>query len=58
MAIAINEHSFSTGSLPVSSFVRPSRIFTANKNIVIRKAGTLKSDVHDQVVESILKILR
>jgi mRNA interferase MazF len=58
VAIAINEHSFSTGSLPVSSFVRPSRIFTANKNIVIRKAGTLKSDVHDLVVESIIKILR
>lgn len=49
---------FENGSLPVSSNIRPSRIFTADKNIVIRKAGNLKTTVFNQVVEILIKILK
>jgi mRNA interferase MazF len=31
------------GSLPSESFIRPSRIFTADKNIIIRKTGRIKN---------------
>ena len=42
VALAISD--FVEGSLQVSSFIRPSRIFTADKNIIMCKAGKVKKD--------------
>jgi mRNA interferase MazF len=56
-AIAIDNSSFSNGSLPLSSYIRPARIFTADKNMIIRKAGTLKESVHKIVVDRICNLL-
>jgi mRNA interferase MazF len=48
---------FTSGSLPVDSFIRYNRIFTADKNIIIRKAGTAKVDVSDAVVKNIIELI-
>jgi mRNA interferase MazF len=41
-AITISASDFSTGSLPIISNIRPTRIFTADRNIIIRSTGILK----------------
>ena len=35
---------FVNGSLPVASNIRPGQIFTADKNIVIKKAGSISKN--------------
>jgi mRNA interferase MazF len=41
LSISLNLDDFIIGSLPVSSFIRPNRIFTADKNIIVRKVGII-----------------
>jgi mRNA interferase MazF len=36
-SINLDNNDFENGSLPVISFIRPNRIFTADKDIIIRK---------------------
>lgn len=56
-AILLVRSDFVSGSLPVDSFVRPTRIFTADKNIIIRKAGTVKPHVILIVINEIVNLL-
>jgi len=56
-AIAIDQTDFARGSLPVASNIRPSRIFTADKKIILRTAGTLKSASLVKVSNAIVKLL-
>jgi mRNA interferase MazF len=56
-SVPVKSTDFETGSLPVLSYIRPTRIFTADKNIIIRKAGHIKADVHKSAVEKITLLL-
>jgi mRNA interferase MazF len=56
-AIAIDQTDFANGSLPVASNIRPSRIFTADKKMIIRTAGTLKRTSFAKVSSAIIKLL-
>ena len=55
-AIHITSSDFKNGALPVSSYIRPTRIFTADKNIIIRKAGTVQSSIASQVSQILIKL--
>lgn len=57
-ALSITNEDFSTGSLNQSSNVRPNRIFTADRNIILYSAGQLKPEVLEQVILKIIDILR
>jgi mRNA interferase MazF len=56
-AIPIDNSDFKIGSLPVSSNIRPSRIFTADKKIIIKKAGTLNAGCVSIVSQMLIKLL-
>ncbi|WPU99732.1 type II toxin-antitoxin system PemK/MazF family toxin [Mucilaginibacter sp. cycad4] len=56
-AIAIDQTDFASGSLPVASNIRPSRIFTADKKIIIRTVGTLKRTSFTKVSSALIKLL-
>lgn len=56
-SITLSFSDFTTGSLPVESYIRPNRIFTADKKIIIRKAGTVKSAISIAVVNSIIELI-
>lgn len=47
---------FVSGSLPVESYIRPNRIFTADKTIIVRKAGTVKKNVMTAVTETLTEL--
>jgi len=55
--VSLSSGDFSSGGLPVNSFIRPDRIFTADKNIIIRKAGTVKKTVSESTINMLLEIL-
>jgi len=57
-AITLNANDFVSGSLPVVSFIRSLRIFTADKNIIIRKAGKITPKLMDKVIDCIIYALK
>jgi hypothetical protein len=52
------DESFDEGLLRVTSFARPGKLFTANQELMIAKAGTLKIGPLEQIVEAIMSIPR
>jgi mRNA interferase MazF len=57
-AITIGMDDFSTGSLNQVSNVRPNRLFTADRQIILYKVGQLTSEKFDEVIAKIVDILQ
>lgn len=57
-AIAIEMDDFSTGSLNQVSNVRPNRLFTADRQIILYKVGQLASNKFEQIIAKIIEILQ
>jgi len=57
-AVSIDDRDFEAGTLKQKSNVRPNRIFTADRHIILYRAGHLKPDKIDQIIEKIIAILR
>lgn len=53
-AIAISDSDFTSGSLHQESNIRPNRIFTADSNIILYRAGVLSSQKVQEVVAKII----
>jgi mRNA interferase MazF len=49
---------FISGSLPVESFVRPNKIFTADKNIILSTAGHLSDVKTGEIIDAIVAIIK
>jgi len=56
-AIQLSASDFRIGTLPLTSYIRPSRIFTADKKMIIRTAGTISDAIYDEVAEAICRII-
>lgn len=56
-AVSLKEEDFLTGSLMMKSVVRPNRIFTADKRIVLKKVGNVKPEKINEVVRAVIKII-
>jgi len=56
-SITIQGADFISGSLPVSSNIRPTRIFTTDENIIIRKAGKIKQNILNKVSQTLIALL-
>jgi mRNA interferase MazF len=57
-AQALKSEDFLSGSLPVDSFIRPLRIFTADKHIVFCKVGQITPERINKVVDAITFTLK
>ena len=57
-AIELKDFDFKQGKLNVDSYIKPNRIFTADRSIIIYKAGSVKERKMNEVTESLIKILR
>ena len=58
LAIELTNDSFAKGSLQVVSYARPGKLFTANRSLIVRQVGVLKNDALEQIVDSIVELLR
>ncbi len=57
-AIILTEKDFKDGSLDQTSIIRPNRLFTADKSIILYKIGSLKKEKVKEVEEKIITILK
>ena len=57
-AVILIDDNFENGELKQSSNIRPNRIFTADKNIILYKIGHLKKEKINEVIEAIIKIIK
>ena len=57
-AVAIDEGDFEVGSLRQRSHVRPNRLFTADRQIILYRAGRLKLEKLKEVIDRIISALR
>ena len=57
-AVPIDTIDIATGTLPVKSFVRPSKIFTASRHLVLYSLCRLKTEKVRSITEIIVGILK
>ena len=57
-AIPLGAPDFKNGSLPVASNIRPNRIFTADKSLVVRSAGVVADALYLSVFNTIASIIQ
>lgn len=53
LAICIRSVDFTKGSLPIVSYVRPNKLFTANSSIIKKTAGQLIPAVTKSILKSV-----
>ena len=56
--VLLTETSFATGSLRLTSYARPTKLFTAHRNLIVVKLATLKLDVFIQIIDVAINVLR
>jgi mRNA interferase MazF len=56
-AIPLAEDSFAAGSLHRTSYARPGKLFTANRDLIVAQVGRLKPRSLQQIVQAIIAIL-
>ena len=56
-AIAITTKDFISGGLPVDSYIRPNKVFTADKSIVLSVAGHICDIKMNEAINTIIKII-
>ena len=57
-AISITDECFTQGSLRISSFARPGKLFTASSSLMLSEVGILKANVARQIIKAIIVILQ
>ncbi|GJD22479.1 mRNA interferase PemK [Rivularia sp. IAM M-261] len=57
-AITLEADDFSVGNLKQSSHIRPNRLFTADRQIIISKPGQVKLEKLNEVITKIVNILQ
>ncbi len=57
-AIALADDDFATGSLRVSSYARPGKLFTAHRRLMVTRVGQLKFPPLQNIIDAIVHILR
>ena len=57
-SISLKNDDFQEGSLKRPSNIRPNRIFTADIHIILYKAGTIKNEKIEEVINKIILIIK
>ena len=57
-SILLDDKDFVSGSLKKKSNIRPNRIFTADRHIILYRVGRIKEKKLNEVIEKIVQILR
>jgi mRNA interferase MazF len=56
-AVLVSSQDFEVGNLAVESYVRPTKMFTANQSIFKKSVARLTTTKHEEVVAQIVQIL-
>ncbi|WP_040667032.1 type II toxin-antitoxin system PemK/MazF family toxin [Nitrolancea hollandica] len=55
-AIQLTDDDFLRGSLRTISYVRPGKLFTANRDLIVAQVGTLTDDAFRRVLDAIVDL--
>jgi mRNA interferase MazF len=55
-AFAFDRRDFASGGLKASSFVRPSKLFTANSSLILRTVGRLNANAFGRVLDAVVDL--
>lgn len=57
-AVRLEDKDFASGSLALTSFARPGKLFTANTSLMAAEVGKLKNDAFRQVAGAVVSLLQ
>ena len=57
-AVVLKETAFTAGSLRVTSYARPGKLFTASSNLMTAQVGALTTEALTQIVDAVVLLLR
>lgn len=57
-AVPIEDEDFISGSLHLTSYARPGKIFTANESLMVTQVGKLKDDSFRKVAHAVIHLLQ
>lgn len=57
-AIELTDASFATGSLRLTSYARPGKLFTASTDLVVAEVGRLTGPALQEIIDRVMAILR
>ena len=57
-AVQITHADFSLGSLRITSYARPGKLFTANSSILNSDVGSLTPFTFDKIIQSVVDLLK
>ena len=55
-AIALTDKDFKTGSLRVTSYARPGKLFTANSGLILDTVGELQKAMINKLIRGVIKL--
>jgi mRNA-degrading endonuclease toxin of MazEF toxin-antitoxin module len=56
-AIELSTSNFASGSLRVTSYARPAKLFTANQNLITSQVGNLKPDTLRSIAQAVANLV-
>lgn len=57
IAVSLNATDFKKGEIAIDSFIRPDKIATLDKNLIVKILGTLKTKKCQQIEKELFKII-
>ena len=57
-AVLLESHDFAAGSLRVTSYARPGKLFTANISLIASEIGTLTPPAFERVLKAVVGLLQ
>jgi mRNA interferase MazF len=57
-AVLLADTAFASGSLRVTSYARPGKLFTANTDLIIEQVGLLTHEARTRLVEAVVSLIR
>ena len=58
LEVALSVNDFASGSLPLSSNIRPNKVFTADKRSLLSVSGKVSDGKYEEVVRKIMELIR
>jgi mRNA interferase MazF len=57
LAIPLLAADFKSGALSLASNIRPNRLFTADKTLIIKSVGVINAVIHQEVIDKIHSLI-
>ena len=57
-AIELTNASFSSGSLLITSYARPAKLFTANQTLIKSEVGKLTDAAFEEIINAVVKLMK